>query len=848
MTEEVTDTAVAVVMSAVDESHGHDGDGGPTPEEEEDEKEDGERGGGGEPEEREGLTPSQREVLERCLHALTHAKNDSHTLAALLLITRICPASQLDKPTLRRIFEAVGLNLPARLLVTAVRGTATASLPPEALLSLGTALLAALSTDPDMASHPHLLSTVPILLGLLADGPLDEAMAADCYQILEAVCSLETGPEQLLSRGAVPALCRALQNNQVLSQEKGLPLLGCLLSCRCREKAWRVAMESAALKETVAALWGELRPMMQAKLTPGQIGPILVLSACLLDLCGWEPAGPPKFCCLLVNRACVEVRMALEEPPGTLLSPELQHTLTGCYRIMEAAMEQACNSQAIAENDAPAQPAITGISLQQSRQVLLVLQEAFSALIYHLQQVDPSRYGDPFVFATFRSLCSWLAEETSCLKEEVTALLPFLIGYAKAHLAEEGQASDQSLSHWLSEMSVGEEGGALTGSQALRKVLLTLDTPALLVDFLSRGWGRLKGRAGAAAPRDPGLETACSALLNFTVTEPDRVRKDPCFRALESLLSEALPVLVHKPHLLILAANVCTLGLMIGRLRPATSGPAESSGPRRFFSAALRFLRGALAGPDPRPGPVAVSSAWGEWWDEAQELWRLGLQALGGCVRAQPWLSTLVREEGWLSGTLALLETGARLPDRQTQEALEEALCALAEGCPACRREIGGSMQAGREQGALGVLPLDGAISVRRQQTRRPNSTMLWKSRSKHELYAAQERADGLTGSSPSGRLAQLSSLSQAAYASAPPLCHTPASDFQPPYFPPPYPQSSLSYSSQQSHHRALSLDPRRDYPGVPRLLHGLGEGAAALGEGPLGIHIGHHHSIEDLQ
>ncbi|XP_012673854.1 transcription factor AP-2-epsilon isoform X2 [Clupea harengus] len=150
--------------------------------------------------------------------------------------------------------------------------------------------------------------------------------------------------------------------------------------------------------------------------------------------------------------------------------------------------------------------------------------------------------------------------------------------------------------------------------------------------------------------------------------------------------------------------------------------------------------------------------------------------------------------------------------------------------------------------------------------------------------YSAMERADGLTGSSPSGRLSQLSSLNQGAYSSAPPLCHTPASDFQPPYFPPPYPQSSLSFSQSQdaySHlpepynsisslhqqqaawhsqrsrseegallsqsQRALSLDPRREYPGVPRLLHGLGEGAAALGESPLGMHAGHH-GLEDLQ
>ena len=120
--------------------------------------------------------------------------------------------------------------------------------------------------------------------------------------------------------------------------------------------------------------------------SPAQLGLVLILCGCLLDLYGWEPVGPPKFCCLLVNRACVEVRMGLEEPPGTELSTELQHTLTACYRIMEAAMEQAC-SQGVSQIEGQPQSAITGLSLQQSRQVLKVLEEAFSAVIYHLQQV-----------------------------------------------------------------------------------------------------------------------------------------------------------------------------------------------------------------------------------------------------------------------------------------------------------------------------------------------------------------------------------------------------------------------------------------------------------------------------
>ncbi|XP_026156688.1 neurochondrin [Mastacembelus armatus] len=745
-------------------------------------------GGGG------GLTDTQREVLEKCLRALKHAKNDSHTLAALLLITRLCPASQLDKPTLRRIFEAVGLNLPARLLMTAVRGGEHSGLPPHELISLGTALLAALSTDPDMACHPQLLTTIPLLLGILANGPVsdqqkqtaqeqnpesnpanvakspgesetsnqrgdddsasnrvstskkpspsskvDEAMAADCYQVLMAVCALPRGPDQLLSRGTVPALCQAVEQNQTFSHERGLSLLGCILSDKTKDKAWSkhpaelftllvslskdfcqctdqarldmcsqlvhflppvgVAVESEKLKEVVSRVWGVLRPMMQAKLTPRQIGPILVLSACLVDLYGWELVGPPKFCCLLVNRACVEVRMGLEEPPGNELSPELQHTLTGCYRIMEAAIEQAC-SLGLSPSTTLPQSSVSSLSLQQSRQVLRVLEEAFSAIMYHLQQVDPSRYGDPFIFATFRALCSWLAEETSCLKEEVTALLPFLLSYAQIHLQDE--SANQGLSDWMAKMSVSEGRGAWTGKEALRyllpalchlsaeegprKVLLTHNTPNLLVDFLSQSWTSLKGKSGLASARDPSMETTCSALLNFTVTEPESVRTNPCFRTLEALLSEALPVLVHKPHLLVLAANYCTLGLMIGRLKSAASGSVEA-GQRRFFSTALRFLRGALDSGS-SPGPVKVSVSWVESWDEAAELWRLGMQALGGCVRAQPWITTLVREEGWLKHTLTMLGQCSMLPDQHTQDALEEALSAMAEQCPLCKQEI----------------------------------------------------------------------------------------------------------------------------------------------------------------
>ncbi|XP_062476712.1 transcription factor AP-2-epsilon isoform X2 [Pezoporus occidentalis] len=153
--------------------------------------------------------------------------------------------------------------------------------------------------------------------------------------------------------------------------------------------------------------------------------------------------------------------------------------------------------------------------------------------------------------------------------------------------------------------------------------------------------------------------------------------------------------------------------------------------------------------------------------------------------------------------------------------------------------------------------------------------------------YPGMDRAEGLPGAPAGARLPQLPALNQAPYGSAPPLCHTPAADFQPPYFPPPYPQPPLPYPQGQEPgyphlgdpyaalsplhqhqqpawppqrgrqdeagllsgtHRALGLDPRREYPAVPRLLHGLPEGGHGLTDGPLGLHGLGHHGLEDIQ
>lgn len=50
------------------------------------------------------------------------------------------------------------------------------------------------------------------------------------------------------------------------------------------------------------------------------------------------------------------------------------------------------------------------------------------------------------------------------------------------------------------------------------------------------------------------------------------LRTEACFATLDTLLSEVLPIILHKSRLLVLSANFCTLGLMINRLKPALTG------------------------------------------------------------------------------------------------------------------------------------------------------------------------------------------------------------------------------------------------------------------------------------
>ncbi|KAJ8272902.1 hypothetical protein GJAV_G00094790 [Gymnothorax javanicus] len=83
--------------------------------------------------------------------------------------------------------------------------------------------------------------------------------------------------------------------------------------------------------------------------------------------------------------------------------------------------------------------------------------------------------------------------------------------------------------------------------------------------------------------------------------------------------------------------------------------------------------------------------------------------------------------------------------------------------------------------------------------------------------FSAMDRHDGSNGTA---RISQLGSVGQSPYSSAPPLSHTPNSDFQPPYFPPPYQpiyaQSQDPYSHDPYSLNSLHTQPQTQHPGWP--------------------------------
>ncbi|CAI9590644.1 unnamed protein product [Staurois parvus] len=680
-------------------------------------------------------------ALERCLEVLKAENSDSGQFAALLLVTKCAKASDLNDGTRRRIFDAVGFSFPNRLLFSK---SSPDGCPEYMLRSLGLTLLACFCSDLSLANHPQVLNKIPILNETVSassqqESKNDSSMAEDAYQCLMGIMAAPGGIKHLVSGGTISSLCQAYLNHSQ-GWENALNVLTTLLTSM-PEKSWKKSRKELQLllvklseefnkeedirKFHLAELlpvflppspiltetsWGKdclehlcmgLFKVLRSKLIVSQRDPALKLGALLSQVyaSSWifiEGKEKGRFFCLLVNLACVEIRMALEDPNP--LSSR-QAVASACYSLIEVGIQECAKEEA--------HPMLTE---DQKLQLLQVIQEACGAVMYYLQQVGWEKVEDPFVLASVRLLGAWLAEETYCLKEEVIQLLPFLIHYMRTLFqrgatcrAQPKEVSQVALlcSNW----GAVWPGDAirfllpamchLSAEELPRRILISEGVPALLCDYYKYQWEvfSLKDDLSAEAriEAELSMQSCCGVFLNLAVTEPALVGQESCFVSLLKLLVQSLPVLLLNGGHMTLAANISTLGLMISRLLAKTPALQEDAS-RNFFKAAIQFLSCShVASNDPDTGKyhIMLCEEYSDAWADISELWFLGVQAFSACLPLLHWLSPLVLESGWLDSVLSLLsQVSPESVDLEVVTVLQALFTELAQSNVSCRELI----------------------------------------------------------------------------------------------------------------------------------------------------------------
>ncbi|NWR74591.1 NCDN protein, partial [Centropus unirufus] len=664
-------------------------------------------------------------TLKRCLGVLRDARNDSEQFAALLLVAKAVRAGEVDAKTRRQIFDAIGFTFPNRLLMSQQPPDGC---PEHTFQALGLTLLACFCTDPELAGHSQILNKIPIFNDILVSpcDPDNTSMIDDVYQCLSAVLATTRGPRELVTKGTVSALCQAYLNCGYGS-DRALTLLLRMLAI-VEEQCWEkdaphlVAvlsklsddflkaedmtkfelcevlphfiplspplMQDPEGSECLSRLYKGLADIFSSKLSQSQRDPALKLTACLMQACGseWIPpgSGGNKFMALLVNLACVEVRLTLEEPEP-LEAEGKKEVVTACYILLETGIQECLREER------------SLLESTQKMQILRIMEEAFGAVIFYLRQVKEEELQDPFVFASVRILGAWMAEETSSLKEEICELLPFLVLYAKKLFKENSTVpqpeSAESYGIPRDILRLLLPGFChLTAEDGPRAILISAGAPALLCEYFVYLWKVLTSEHESMAPvtnAEMSLQTTCGIFLNLVVTVPNLVRQDKTFTSLMEMLLKTLPFLVAQKDHLVLAADVATLGLMMARIL-ANSAVLQGTEPaKEFFGAAIRFLSQAhTLEVDPSSGSlaVAVSPAYLNAWADISELWFLGMQAFAACVPLFPWLPQTILQAQWLESLSELLSHVAPPSvDFELIAAFQGVLVALARASEACR-------------------------------------------------------------------------------------------------------------------------------------------------------------------
>lgn len=707
------------------------------------------------------------EGVKKCLAVLKSVETDSEKFAALFMVTKLVDSKDCTAAIKKMLFEAIGTKFLKKLLSPQV---VPVDCPPQVYKSVALSILSAFCGEPELASHPDMIAHVPALLEIISqadeDAPDDMLIiVSEAYTCLQNIAQYPPGQKALIEQKAISKMCD-IYSEKSFETDKALNILVTLVG-RLGPEAWdatdtapfhaimnKIALDFETdhterkfqvctilqallmscrkdiINETVKdeswplSIHKALCDILGSKIGKNQRDPALKLASVMLDLLGAEwtlldKDKPKVFFLLLIQLASIEVRMQIE---GKQLKTVMTNAdlITACFVILEISLAYITNDQLDLEQ-------------KEKQSLYTALKGAFAAIIGLVSSVSKMKELTDikervFICAVVRVLAAWLAQETTAMRPQVYAVLPYILtvandtfyAYRNRKLAEKAKANAKTKSDEGSSSVESVTNDPLSEIDLLRlllpalcylaveedarKILIKHKQEEVLFECLSYHWTivhykkppvprseRLKALKEPEKEEDLELHmseamkdsrtamvSVCNVLMNITVLEAKLVEESPTFISLLKFIFNNLPELKQIPENLVLHGHLAVLGLLLLKQQAKRIKKNDFS-ICRYIQATIRFLWDAyIIDESNDPTELVVAMSYKERWMEIMELWFLGMQTMAGVLQVIPWLSQFTLESGWaeeIIETLKKVKIGSLQPN--VKSAFEDLLCHL---------------------------------------------------------------------------------------------------------------------------------------------------------------------------
>ena len=409
------------------------------------------------------------EGVKKCVAILKAVETDSERFAALFMITKLVDSKDCTTSLKKMLFEAIGTKFVKKLLS---RQTVPVDCPPQVYKSVALSILSAFCGEPELASHPDMISHVPALLDIVSQADEDAAddtliIVSEAYTCLQSIAQYPPGQKALLEQKAISKMCD-IYSEKSFQTDQALNILVTLVG-RLGSEAWdatdtapfhaiinKIALDfetdhterkfeictilqallMSCRRDTINATakdesWPSsihkaLFDILGSKIGKNQRDPALKLASVMMDLLGAEwtlsdKEKPKVFFLLLIQLASIEVRMQLE---GKQLKSVMANAdlITSCFVILEISLTYIITDQLDLEE-------------KEKQSLYTALKGAFAAIIGLVTAVSKMKELTDikervFICAVVRVLAAWLAQETKSMRPQVYAILPYILTVA----------------------------------------------------------------------------------------------------------------------------------------------------------------------------------------------------------------------------------------------------------------------------------------------------------------------------------------------------------------------------------------------------------------------------------